>query len=138
MKNPFQLFKPLFWAIVLSLVPHSKATANPFDLDDRYWGISRKVIAIQYYDTASKNEKVEIEIQRNTDNWQKVHIVNGDVYPMQCIDFTTKVVKISTLNENKENKTDVYTLSCGERYGIIWNPQKSMWAIYNLKPKNYK
>ena len=132
-----QLSQAIFFALLLFLAYHTKANSVIPDIVNPSQ-INRKTISIQYYDSTSKNQKVEIEIQDYTDKWQKVYIKNGNVFTTNCFQSVPKVVRISTLNKKKEKKTEVYVLTCGQRYGVIFNPQKIIWEIYNLKPKENK
>ena len=140
-----QLSQAIFFALLLFLAYRTEANSVIPDIvksgqisSRRPNQINRKTISIQYYDSTSKNQKVEIEIEDYTDKWQKVYIKNGNVFTTNCFQSVPKVVRISTLNKKKENKTEVYVLTCGQRYGVIWNPQKIIWEIYNLKPKENK
>lgn len=140
-----QLSQAIFFALLLFLAYRTEANSVIPDIvksgqisSRRPNQINRKTISIQYYDSTSKNQKVEIEIEDYTDKWQKVYIKNGNVFTTNCFQSVPKVVRISTLNKKKEKKTEVYVLTCGQRYGVIWNPQKIIWEIYNLKPKENK
>ena len=142
MKNLTQLSKAIIFALLLSLAYHAKANSDDLK-EPRRLRVTQQIgtrnIAIQYYAPNSKNEKVEIEIQEDIDKWQKIYIKNGNSVTTYCLTSQpNKVVRISTLNKNKEKKIESYTLICGERYGVIWNPQKIIWEIYNLKPKENK
>ena len=140
-----QLSQAIFFALLLFLAYRTEANSVTPDIvksgqisSRRPNQINRKTISIQYYDSTSKNQKVEIEIEDYTDKWQKVYIKNGNVFTTNCFQSVPKVVRISTLNKKKEKKKEVYVLTCGQRYGVIWNPQKIIWEIYNLKPKENK
>ena len=140
-----QLSQAIFFALLLFLAYRTEANSVIPDIvksgqisSRRPNQINRKTISIQYYDSTSKNQKVEIEIEDYTDKWQKVYIKNGNVFTTNCFQSVPKVVRISTLNKKKEKKTEDYVLTCGQRYGVIWNPQKIIWEIYNLKPKENK
>jgi hypothetical protein len=143
MKNLIHLSIVIVFALSSSLVYYSKANSNeldPLNLNRFKRGLIRFqidpwTIPIQYYEPNSKKGNVEIEIQNDTDKWEKVTIANGNVFTTHCFASKSKVARISTLNENKEKKTKVYTLTCGERYGVIWNSQKLIWEIYHLKPR---